>query len=135
MRIPTALSLILLSVLTAINSVRSAGQSGTSSALAGSIIDATGAVVANATVKATEVSTGATRNARSNAEGRFLFAQVNPGTYRITVEAEGFGPAQSQPSAVAVGQTIAVNFTLKPAATSQTVEVTAQAGLDRKSVV
>ena len=30
---------------------------------------------------------------------------------------------------VAVGQTIAVNFTLKPAATSQTVEVTAQTGL------
>ena len=129
MRIRTALSLILLSVLTAINPIRSAGQSGTSSALTGSINDATGAVVPNAVVKATEVSTGATRNARSNAEGRFLFAQVNPGTYRITVEAEGFGLAQSQPSTVAVGQTIALNFALKPAATSQTVEVTAQTGL------
>ncbi len=129
MRIRTALSLILLSVLTAINPIRSAGQSGTSSALTGSIIDATGAIVPNATVKATEVSTGAERTARNNAEGRFLFAQVNPGTYRITVEAEGFGPAASQPSTVAVGQTIAVNFTLKPAAASQTVEVTAQTGL------
>jgi len=129
MRIRTALSLILLSVLTAINPIRSAGQSGTSSALTGSIIDATGAVVPNATVKATEVNTGAERTARSNAEGRFLFSQVNPGTYRITVEAEGFGLADSQPSTVAVGQTIAVNLTLKPAATSQTVEVTAQTGL------
>jgi len=129
MRIRTALSLILLSVLTAINPIRSAGQSGTSSALTGSIIDATGAVVPNATVKATEVNTGAERTARSNAEGRFLFSQVNPGTYRITVEAEGFGRADSQPSTVAVGQTIAVNLTLKPAATSQTVEVTAQTGL------
>jgi hypothetical protein len=45
------------------------------------------------------------------------------------VEAEGFGPAQSQPSTVAVGQTVAVNFTLKPATASQTVEVTAQSGL------
>jgi hypothetical protein len=129
MRIRTTLSLILLSVLTAINPIRSAGQSGTSSALTGSILDATGAVVPNATVKATEVSTGAARTVRSNAEGRFLFAQVNPGTYRISVAAEGFGPAQSQPSTVALGQTIALNFTLKPAAASQTVEVTAQSGL------
>ena len=77
-------------------------------------------------VKATEVSTGATRTARSNADGRFLFAQVNPGTYRIAVQAEGFGSAESQPAMVAVGQTIAVNFTLHPQSTSQTVEVTAQ---------
>ncbi|SPE28573.1 conserved exported hypothetical protein [Candidatus Sulfotelmatomonas gaucii] len=121
--------LAILSVLTAVNAKTSRAQSGTSSALTGSINDATGAVVPNATVKATEVSTGAARTARSNAEGRFLFAQVNPGTYRISVETEGFGRAESQPSIVAVGQTIAVNFTLKLAATSQTVEVTAQTGL------
>jgi len=116
-------------MLTAVNVETLRAQSGTSSALTGSINDATGAVVPNATVKATEVSTGAARTARSNAEGRFLFAQVNPGTYRISVTTEGFGPAESQPSTVAVGQTIAVNFTLKPASTSQTVEVTAQTGL------
>jgi hypothetical protein len=116
-------------MLTVVNLKTLRAQSGTSSALTGSINDATGAVVPNATVKATEVRTGAARTARSNAEGRFLLAQVNPGTYRITVEAEGFGPAQSQPSTVAVGQTVAVNFTLKPATTSQTVEVTAQSGL------
>jgi len=129
MRIRTTMLLAMLLMLTAVNAKVLRAQSGTSSALTGSINDATGAVVPNATVKATEVSTGAARTARSNAEGRFLFAQVNPGTYRISVTAEGFGPAESQPSTVAVGQTIAVNFTLKPASTSQTVEVTAQTGL------
>ena len=112
MRIRTAMLLAIFLVLTVVNMESLRAQSGTSSALTGSISDATGAVVPNATVKATEVSTGATRTARSNAEGRFLFAQVNPGTYRISVAAEGFGPAESQPSTVAVGQTIAVNFTL-----------------------
>ena len=129
MRIRTTMLLAILLILTAINAKTLRAQSGTSSALTGSINDATGAVVPNAIVKATEVSTGAARTARSNAEGRFLFAQVNPGTYQILVEAAGFGPAQSRPSTVAVGQTIAVNFTLKPAATSQTVEVTAQTAL------
>ena len=42
----------------------------------------------NAQVQATDVNTGATRTVRSNAEGRFLLAQINPGTYRIEVREE-----------------------------------------------
>jgi hypothetical protein len=37
------------------------GQSGTSSALAGEVADRSGAAIANAAVKATEVNTGAAR--------------------------------------------------------------------------
>ncbi len=103
MRIRTAMVLALL-VLTVVNADSLRAQSGTSSALTGSISDVTGAMVPNATVKATDVNTGATRTARSNGEGRFLFAQVNPGIYRITVQADGFGPAESQPATVAVGK-------------------------------
>ena len=129
MRTRTVLSLVLLSMLTWVNSINSAAQSGTSSALTGTISDSSGAMVANAQVKAAEVNTGGIRITRSNSEGRYLFAQVNPGKYRITVEATGFAKAESQPANVAVGQTIAVNFTLSPAANTQTVEVTAEAGL------
>jgi hypothetical protein len=111
------------------NPVSLTAQSGTSCALAGIVGDKTGAMVPNAQVQATDVNTGAIRTARSDAEGRFLFAQINPGTYRIEVQGEGFAPAQSQPTAVAVGQTITVNFTLSPAAASQSVEVTARTGL------
>jgi hypothetical protein len=120
------MSLAVFLALTVVNMNSLRAQSGTSSALIGTISDATGAVVPNATVKATEEGTGATRTARSNVEGRFLFAQVKPGTYQISVEAEGFGPAESKPESVAVGQTLAVNFTLSPASASQTVEVTTQ---------
>ena len=129
MRTRTVLSLVLLSMLTWVNSINSAAQSGTSSALTGTISDSSGAMVANAQVKAAEVNTGGIRITRSNSEGRYLFAQVNPGEYRITVEATGFAKAESQPANVAVGQTIAVNFTLSPAANTQTVEVTAETGL------
>jgi hypothetical protein len=130
MRIRNANNLAILLLLTIVNACTLQAQSGTSSAVTGTISDATGAVVPNAAVTAREISTGSTRTARSNADGRFLFAQLNPGTWRIVVQAEGFGSAESQPAAVAVGQTIAVNFTLSPAATSQTVEVsTAPTGL------
>ncbi len=74
MRIRTTVLLAILVMLTAVNAKTLRAQSGTSSAVTGSINDTTGAVVPNATVKATEVSTGAERTARSNGEGRFLFA-------------------------------------------------------------
>lgn len=129
MRIRVTWDLILFLALTVVNTVSSRAQSGTSSALAGTISDATGAVVANAEVKAAEVNTGTLRVTRSNSAGRYLFAQVNPGTYRISVSATGFGPSESQPAVVAVGQTIAVNFSLTPAAATQTVEVSAETAL------
>jgi hypothetical protein len=66
-----------------VNSFRLLAQSGTSSALAGTVADKSGAVIFNAQIKATDVNTGAVRAVQSNPDGRFLFSQVNPGTYRI----------------------------------------------------
>jgi hypothetical protein len=129
MRIRVLNVLAVFLVLAMVNSGALSGQSRTSCALTGIVSDKTGAVVPNAQVQATEVNTGAIRTARSNAEGRFLFAQINPGTYRIEVQGEGFAAVQSQPTSVAVGQTIPVNFALSPAASSQSVEVTARTGL------
>ena len=129
MRIRTAKDSAILLMLIMVNLCSIWAQSGTSSALAGTIVDGTGAVVPNAQVKATDVNTGAVRTAQSNADGRYLFAQINPGTYRVAVEAGSFGVAESPPTTVPVGQTIAINFSLSPAATSQTIEVTTQTGL------
>ena len=106
-------ALALLLMLTMVNIW---AQSGTSSALAGSVLDPSGAVISNAQVKATDVNTGSVREVQTNPEGRFLFSQVNPGTYRIEVHAQGFGLGRSQPTIVAVGQTALVNFSLSPAA-------------------
>jgi hypothetical protein len=105
------------------------GQSGTSSALTGMVTDASGAVVPNAEVIAIEVNTRATRTGRTDANGRFLFSQINPGTYQVVVHASGFSVASSQPTAVGVGRTITLNFPLQLPSASQTVEVTAQQGL------
>jgi hypothetical protein len=123
----TALGFFLM--LTMVNMVPLWGQSGTSSALAGTVLDTRGAAIPNAQVQATEVNTGSTRTLRTNPQGRFLFSQLNPGTYRIEVDAAGFGMGLSQPTSVSLGQTAAVDFVLVPAAVSQSVEVTAQSGL------
>src|ERR1017187_1209401 len=121
--------LVLFLLLTMVKPNYLLAQSGTSSAMTGTITDKSGAVIPSAQVKAIEVNTGAVRIIQSNSDGRFLFSQVNPGTYRIEVHSDEFGPAQSQPTSVSVGQTVTVNFTLFPAATEQSVEVREQFGL------
>jgi hypothetical protein len=100
-------------------------QSGISSALTGVVTDASHAVVAGSTVTAKDVNTGAVRTGQTDSNGRFLFAQLNPGTYQIEVKAPGFAIRHSPPVVVAVGQTSTSNFTLTPAESSQTVEVNA----------
>ncbi len=57
---------------------------------------------------------------QTNADGRFLFSQVNPGTYTVTVSANGFAEQTSPPIAVEVGRTVTLNFNLVFVCDSQT---------------
>jgi hypothetical protein len=119
--------LVVLSILG--SCLPAIAQSGTSSAITGTIVDPARSVIAGATVTASEINTGATRTAQSDTTGRFLFSQLNPGTYRITVLGQGFAAQQSASITVAVGQIAAVNFALSLAGTSQSVTVSAESGL------
>lgn len=56
----------------------------------GSVIDPAGAVIAGATVTASNNRTGVTTTVKTNEFGLFLFASLQPSTYTITVEAPGF---------------------------------------------
>src|SRR2546429_481944 len=62
----------------------------TSATLTGTVFDASGAVVPNATVTLKNEAGGGLRSPVSNAEGYFTFAAVPPATYTITVEKENF---------------------------------------------
>ncbi|MGO8718438.1 MAG: carboxypeptidase regulatory-like domain-containing protein [Acidobacteriaceae bacterium] len=104
-------------------------QSGTSSALTGTVTDSSGAVLAHAAVAAIDTETQAIRTGQTNADGRFLFSQINPGTYEVSVHVPGFAKQKSQPTAVAVGRTVTLNFTMQVSSRSQRVEVRAQQGL------
>ncbi len=56
----------------------------------GTVLDPTGAVVAGATISLTNQATEDSRNTVSNDRGYFTFAGVNPGTYTVSVSAQGF---------------------------------------------
>jgi hypothetical protein len=58
--------------------------------LTGSVTDSSGASVPNATVKVTEQSTGIVRSTSTSVDGVYNVAYLNPGVYRLEVDATGF---------------------------------------------
>ncbi len=70
-------------------SVAVLGQ-GLTGQLSGTVTDSNGAVVANATLKLTNSKTGQTRLTTSSSDGRFVFPELLPGSFTLTVEASGF---------------------------------------------
>jgi hypothetical protein len=59
-------------------------------AINGSVTDPSGAVVAGATVKATNVATAVTIDTLTSSDGEFAFQDLPLGTYKIEVSAPGF---------------------------------------------
>jgi len=107
----------------------SQAQSGISSAISGTVTDSTGALLVNALVTATAVDTKAIRTGKTNGEGRFLFSQLNPGSYIVTVTASGWAEQTSRPVEVELGRTATLNFKMTLASTAQSVEVKAEPAL------
>ena len=90
--------------------------------LRGTVQDATGARVSTARIVAQLSGSSVQREASSEDRGEFRLDDLLPGNYRVTITAAGFAPAQADVwIAVATVRDIAV--TMKPAATSATVNV------------
>ncbi len=62
----------------------------TSVTVSGTVEDPSGAVIPGAKLTLTGKATGQARVAKSDGEGRFVFANVSPGEYVLKGEAEGF---------------------------------------------
>jgi len=120
------LRLVLLVVAVAVLSVQALGQGETTSAIVGQVTDVTGAVVPGSTVTITNHDTGMKRSVRSDDAGRFSFLQLKPGSYSVKVEALGFEFQQNDGVFSGLGQKQMVNFTLRVARSSETVEVNSE---------
>lgn len=58
--------------------------------ITGTAVDATGAVIANARVTATNVDTGIKTEAFTNDVGNYTIPQLNQGRYELRAQATGF---------------------------------------------
>jgi hypothetical protein len=97
--------------------------------LRGVVSDASGAMVANATVTIRDVGTNISSSARTDEKGAYFFTGLRPSTYNVRADARGFRAAERVGVVLAVDQESSLNFELKLAGVSSTVEVTTSAPL------
>ena len=92
--------------------------------ITGTVTDATGAVVANASVKVTNTDTNVTLATRTNSVGVYNVPSLIVGTYRVEAEASGFKRAIADKITLQVGATPKVDLVLTVGRSNETVEVT-----------
>ena len=97
--------------------------------LTGTVTDTSGAVIANAQVTALETQTGITQTATGDSIGIYRFPALLPGTYTVTISAQGFTKQQTLSVVLAANTIARVDAVLKVASATQDVIVTTEAPL------
>jgi hypothetical protein len=93
----------------------------------GTVTDPSGAVVAGASVKATNTGTAAVYEATTTSGGEFSFQDLILGTYTVSVTATGFAPVTVEKIEVTAGGAYTLPVKLKLGSAGATVEVSAAA--------
>lgn len=110
------------------------GQATNTGTLTGVITDNTGAVVAGAKLTLVQRATGDTRTTESNADGRYIFVNVDPGSYNVKVDKAGFSETVVADLIVSIGLQVTANVQLKLGAVSTTVTVTETPGAELQTM-
>ena len=98
-----------------------------SASLTGVVHDATGAVVANASVVLRNVDTGIDFPTASNETGNYRFTNITPGRYTLKISAASFMTKQVSEFILAVNQTATIDVSLAPGSTTEVINVEATA--------
>jgi len=95
----------------------------------GQVTDPNGAIVTKATVTLTNMRTGEVRTVESNEDGTYTLTQIQPGTYDLSVKAQGFKEYLSKSLEISVNDRKTINVPLETGAVTESVTVTAEAPL------
>jgi hypothetical protein len=101
-------------------------QDGSTGAIRGTVLDASGHSVAGATVALGNNATGVHYEQMSDIAGHFAFELLPPGDYSARVTAEGMSPQLSPGIHVAIGGASEISFKLAVAGAHESVTVSAE---------
>ncbi len=102
-------------------------QTSATGALTGTVTDPSGAVIAGATVTATNAGTGQTRTVATDANGAYKFSLLPPGNFDVKFSAQGFQTAEVPSVTVNVTETPVLNRALQIGSQEQQVTVQSNA--------
>ena len=121
-RIPN--SLFWTTCFLALYSISVYPQSQTTGRIAGTVKDPNGAVIAGAEVTVKSLSTSEPRNITTDAEGNYVVMLLSPGTYLLSVSANGFKRAEIESVRVVITETTKVDLNLELGDISEQAVVT-----------
>jgi hypothetical protein len=96
-------------------------QSATTGALQGAVVDPTGSVVPGVIVSLTNITTGQAQTAMTDANGRYGFSLLPPGTYDVDFSAPGFKASTAMSVVVNVSEAPELDARLEAGASDQHV--------------
>ncbi len=101
----------------------------TNGSIAGVVTDANGAIIAGATVTATNDATSVQKSATTNDEGQYLITNLAAGTYSIHFAARGFKDTVLSSVPVKANTTVQANVSLSSGTVSENVTVSSDVEL------
>jgi hypothetical protein len=101
----------------------------TTGSILGTVHDSTGAVVAGAKVTMTDTGKGTSKTDTTDAQGGYNIPFLLPGSYDLSVIAQGFKTAVSKGIVIDIDQKARVDVDLQPGGVSETVNVESAAPL------
>jgi hypothetical protein len=116
----------LVAVLASFLAISAWGQEATGT-ITGTVADASGGAVANANVVATNTGTGIESRTTTSPSGQYIFVQMLPGMYSVTVEAAGFRKTMLSEQRLVVASTLHMNVSLEVGQVTESVTVDANA--------
>ncbi len=126
MTLRKGLTLVLVLLLAAFTATLMVAQE-TTGGLQGTVKDASGAVVPNASITLTGSTLIGEKTQTSDSSGYYRFANLPPGNYAMTVAAKGFTTLKRSDITIEVGHLPTLDLALKVGAADTVVEVTSEA--------
>jgi hypothetical protein len=102
----------------------------TTGTIQGTVLDANGAAVPDASVEVKNLGTNATRTTATDEQGRFIVLTLQPGLYNVTVSKSGFATLVAEKADLTVGQALNLALSMKVSQVSETVTVVATPTVD-----
>src|SRR3954467_11624235 len=126
-RISTSIKLACFALLT-LFTLSVVAQNADTANLRGTVKDPSGAVVRNASLTLLDPSRNVSRTAQTNEDGEYLFANVPPGTYSLSVTEQSYVKKKAH-IRLPVGETVTLPTDLAASGGESTVDVTASAAI------
>src|SRR5689334_8524827 len=98
--------------------------------ISGAVMDQTGGMIPGAIATLKSEKTGQSRGSTTNTEGRFNFAALQPGTYALKVERQGFQTLEQRGVILSANENLALgDLKLQPGQVSETVSVMSEGAI------